>query len=69
MNRLQAAEQLRKVMQIYAQGFDDEQAMEDELFAENADSDIDPYDMYDLLEQEDEYAEADWAAVSGEVGK
>ena len=48
---------------------DDEQAMEDELFAENADSDIDPYDMYDLLEQEDEYAEADWAAVSGEVGK
>ena len=48
---------------------DDEQAMEDELFAENTDSDIDPYDMYDLLEQEDEYAEADWAAVSGEVGK
>ena len=48
---------------------DDEQAMEDELFAENADSDIDPYDMYDLLEQEDEYAEADWAAVSGEVDK
>lgn len=28
MNKLQAAEQLRKVLQIYAQGFDDEQAME-----------------------------------------
>lgn len=48
---------------------DDEQAMEDELFAEDAESDIDPRDMYDLFEAEDEYAEADWAAVSGEVGK
>ena len=48
---------------------DDEQAMEDELFAEDTESDIDPRDMYDLFEAEDEYAEADWAAVSGEVGK
>ena len=48
---------------------DDEQAMEDELFAEDTDSDIDPRDMYDLFEAEDEYAEADWAAVSGEVDK
>lgn len=48
---------------------DDEQAMEDELFAEDAESDIDPRDMYDLFEAEDEYAEADWAAVSGEVDK
>lgn len=48
---------------------DDEQAMEDELFAENEDSSIDPRDMYDLLEIEDEYAEADWSAISGEVGK
>lgn len=48
---------------------DDEQAMEDELFAEDVESDIDPRDMYDLFEAEDEYAEADWAAVSGEVGK
>ena len=48
---------------------DDEQAMEDELFAENAESEIDPRDMYDLFEAEDEYAEADWAAISGEVGK
>jgi hypothetical protein len=48
---------------------DDEQAMEDELFAEDAESDIDPRDMYDLFEAEDEYAEADWAAISGEVDK
>ena len=48
---------------------DDEQAMEDELFAEDTESDIDPRDMYDLFEAEDEYAEADWAAVSGEVDK
>jgi hypothetical protein len=48
---------------------DDDQAMEDELFAEDTESDIDPRDMYDLFEAEDEYAEADWAAVSGEVGK
>ena len=48
---------------------DDEQAMEDELFAEDTESDIDPRDMYDLFVAEDEYAEADWAAVSGEVGK
>ena len=48
---------------------DDDQAMEDELFAEDADSDIDTRYMYDLFEAEDEYAEADWAAVSGEVDK
>ena len=48
---------------------DDEQAMEDELFAEDEDSSIDPRDMYDLLEIEDEYAEADWSAVSGEGNK
>ena len=48
---------------------DDEQAMEDELFAENEDSSIDPRDMYDLLEIEDGYAEADWSAVSGEGNK
>ena len=48
---------------------DDEQAMEDELFAEDESFDIDPHDMYDLFEQEDEYAAADWAVVSGEVGK
>ena len=48
---------------------DDEQAMEDELFAENEDLSIDPRDMYDLLEIEDEYAKADWSAVSGEGNK
>lgn len=48
---------------------DDDQAMEDELFAEDTESDIDPRDMYDLFEAEDEYAEADWAAISGEVGR
>ena len=48
---------------------DDEQAMEDELFSENTESDIDPRDMYDLFEVEDEYAEADWTAISGEVDK
>ena len=48
---------------------DDEQAMEDELFAEDEDSSIDPRDMYDLLEIEDEYAEADWSAISGEGNK
>lgn len=48
---------------------DDDQAMEDELFAENTESDIDPRDMYDLFEAEDEYAEADWTAISGEVDK
>ena len=48
---------------------DDEQAMEDELFSENTESDIDPRDMYDLFEAEDEYAEADWTAISGEVDK
>ena len=48
---------------------DDEQAMEDELFAEDEDLSIDPRDMYDLLEIEDGYAEADWSAVSGEGNK
>ena len=48
---------------------DDDQAMEDELFAEDTESDIDPRDMYDLFEAEDEYAEADWTAISGEVDK
>lgn len=48
---------------------DDEQAMEDELFAEEEDPSIDPRDMYDLLEIEDEYAKADWSAVSGEGNK
>lgn len=48
---------------------DDEQAMEDELFAEEENPSIDPRDMYDLLEIEDEYAKADWSAVSGEGNK
>lgn len=48
---------------------DDEQAMEDELFAEEENPSIDPQDMYDLLEIEDEYAKADWSAVSGEGNK
>lgn len=45
---------------------DDDEAMEDELFAEKEEDELDPLDMYDLLEQEDEYAAHDWQAVSGE---
>ena len=45
---------------------DDDEAMEEELFAEKEEDELDPLDMYDLLEQEDEYAAHDWQAVSGE---
>ena len=45
---------------------DDEEAMEEELFAEDNGNTLDPMDMYDLLEQEDEFAEQDWQAISGE---
>lgn len=45
---------------------DDDEAMEDELFAEKEEDELDPLDMYDLLEQEDEFAAHDWQAISGE---
>lgn len=45
---------------------DDEEAMEDELFAEEEVSSVNPSDMYDLFETEDEYAEADRLALFGE---
>lgn len=45
---------------------DDDEAMEEELFAEKEEDELDPLDMYDLLEQEDEYAAHDWQAISGE---
>lgn len=45
---------------------DDEEAMEDELFAEEEVSSVNPSDMYDLFEAEDEYAEADRLALFGE---
>lgn len=45
---------------------DDDEAMEEELFAEKEEDELDPLDMYDLLEQEDEYAAHDLQAVSGE---
>ena len=46
---------------------DDEEAMEDELFAEEIIPDTKPEDIYELLEQEDEMAAADYAAINGEV--
>jgi hypothetical protein len=45
---------------------DDEEAMEDELFAEAIDSPVSVDDMYELLEQEDEYGEADMFLLEGE---
>lgn len=45
---------------------DDEQAMEDELFTESEEIGLTALDMYELLEHEEELAEADFAAVSGE---
>ena len=59
-------EEDRKLKESNDGAEDDDQAMEDELFAEKEENELDPLDMYDLLEQEDEYAAHDWQAVSGE---
>lgn len=59
-------EEDRKLKESNDGAEDDDQAMEDELFAEKEEDELDPLDMYDLLEQEDEFAEQDWRAISGE---
>ena len=48
---------------------DDEEALEEELFAEPAEIEQGPQDLYDFLEYEDNLAEADKVATSGEVPK
>lgn len=59
-------EEDRKLKESNDGAEDDDEAMENELFSEKEENELDPLDMYDLLEQEDEYAAHDWQAISGE---
>lgn len=59
-------EEDRKLKESNDGAEDDEEAMEEELFSDKDNYQIAPEDMYDLLEEEDEYAEADYQAISGE---
>ena len=59
-------EEDRKLKESNDGAEDDEEAMEEELFSDKDNYQIAPEDMYDLLEEEDEYAEADYKAVNGE---
>lgn len=45
---------------------DEEEAMEDELFGNSEEKEISAADVFELLEYEDELAEADWSALNGE---
>ena len=59
-------EEDRKLKESNDGAEDDEEAMEEELFSDKDNYQIAPEDMYDLLEEEDEYAAADYQAISGE---
>lgn len=59
-------EEDRKLKESNDGAEDDEEAMEEELFSDKDNYQIAPEDMYDLLEEEDGYAEADYQAISGE---
>lgn len=59
-------EEDRKLKESNDGAEDDEEAMEEELFSDKDNSQIAPEDMYDLLEEEDEYAAADYQAINGE---
>lgn len=59
-------EEDRKLKESNDGAEDDEEAMEDELFSDKDNYQIAPEDMYDLLEEEDEYAAADYQAINGE---
>ena len=45
---------------------DEEEAMEDELFGNSEEKEISAADVFELLEYEDELAEADWSALNEE---
>ena len=59
-------EEDRKLKESNDGAEDDEEAMEEELFSDKDNYQIAPEDMYDLLEEEDEYAAADYQAINGE---
>ena len=59
-------EEDRKLKESNNGAEDDEEAMEEELFSDKDNYQIAPEDMYDLLEEEDEYAAADYQAINGE---
>ena len=59
-------EEDRKLKESNNGAEDDEEAMEEELFSDKDNYQIAPEDMYDLLEEEDEYAAADYQAIYGE---
>ena len=59
-------EEDRKLKESNNGAEDDEEAMEEELFSDKDNHQIAPEDMYDLLEEDDEYAAADYQAINGE---
>lgn len=59
-------EEDRKLKESNDGAEDDEEAMEEELFSDKDNYQIAPEDMYNLLEEEDEYAAADYQAINGE---
>ena len=59
-------EEDRKLKESNDGAEDDEEAMEEELFSDKDNYQIAPEDMYDLLEEENEYAEADYQVINRE---